>query len=340
VNGKTLALTVVALLSGCGFPAGPSPVPQGDFSQNDWPISQVGPDGKNYARTYLVHVPAGVAPGTKLPVVLNYHPMGLNGYDQNAGSQMEQWADKLQFIAVHPDAAGLAWNAAGTEAAAGDCVGLDDVAFTQQILAILDAHFTIDRNRIFACGFSSGGMMTGRVAMASAAGVLAPFRIAAIGVVSAVPVTNVADGDPYGPLICPALAADPIPLRLIVSNDDPVFASVLNHGMWNAPVSSVVAKAHEAASEWAQLCGNPSSPLITLTGQTGWGVVTEIDSYRLATDAAGRSDVELDLFDAPAALSTNGPLDGHMWPGPGQQTQLDASQALLSFFMAHPRPSN
>ena len=70
-----------------------------------------------------------------------------------------------------------------------------------------------------------------------------------------------------------------------------------------------------------------------MTGQTGWGVVTETDTYFAGTN---RSDVELDLFDAPANLATN-VLLGHMWPGPGMLTQLDASQVLLSFFAAHSR---
>ncbi len=344
MNGNARALTIactVAVVSlGCGTPLmGPSPVPPGDYSNLDWPIVQTGPDGKAHARTYIVHVPQGASGSTPLPVVIDYHPLGANGFTQAQYSGMEHWADVLSFIAVHPDAAGFAWNATGLEPLTGLDVGLDDVDFTRQILATLDGHFAIDRNRIFVTGFSSGALMSGRVAMDSAAGKLAPYRIAAAATVSAFPATPLSAGNPTGPLVCPALAADPVPLFIIISDNDPVAASLIDPGVSGpSAVAAVVAKAHETAGEWASLCGNHGPPAITLTGLTGWGVVTETDVFA-ARVQPGPGDVRLDIFDAPANLATSGYL-GHIWPGPPQGTRLDASAEILAFFAAHPRSSS
>ena len=51
-------------------------------------------------REYLVHVPAGTAPGKRLPVVFNLHGGGSDAPAQKAYSQMDATADRHGFVVV------------------------------------------------------------------------------------------------------------------------------------------------------------------------------------------------------------------------------------------------
>ncbi len=118
-------------------------------------------------RTYLVHIPPGLDIIHPVPVVLILH-----GYDNEVHfeiSDLEHMtgfndiSDKSGFVAVYPSGVSGVWNA-------GTCCGtavenkIDEASFFRQILADLGRIFTIDTNRIYASGFSQGGMMAFRLA--------------------------------------------------------------------------------------------------------------------------------------------------------------------------------
>ena len=166
------------------------------------------PSARGRVRTFIVHVPAAVADGKPLPVLLAFHGGGGNasGFQKYAG--LDRIADREGFVVVYPDGSGqlgrrlLTWNA-------GDCcgyahtAGVDDVAFALAILKRLAADVPLDRTRVYATGHSNGAMMAYRLAADAA------DRVAAIAAVAGM--MTVARFAP----------AQPVPMLHIHSVDDP-----------------------------------------------------------------------------------------------------------------------
>jgi polyhydroxybutyrate depolymerase len=134
-------------------------------------------------RSFVVHVPPRYHPERPTPVVLVFHGSSMNAKMMATYSGLSKKADEAGFIAVYPNGTGpskVMW--------IFDCGGLpdlaegktrpDDVAFTVRVLDDLESVLNVDRKRVFAAGFSNGGMMCHRLAAAL------PDRIAAIATVS------------------------------------------------------------------------------------------------------------------------------------------------------------
>jgi polyhydroxybutyrate depolymerase len=114
-------------------------------------------------RTYLVHVPKGLDPKTPAPVVVAYHGAGMTGRIFRAVTGLDAHADDKRFVVVYPDGTGFlpTWNSGGIPFIVNRS---DDVAFTRDLLDDLKAVVTIDPKRVYAAGFSNGGMMTYKLA--------------------------------------------------------------------------------------------------------------------------------------------------------------------------------
>src|SRR4051812_11655227 len=63
------------------------------------------------ARTYILHVPTGVASNPPLMFVLCGH--GMTGADQERDTKMDGIADREKFIVVYPDPIAMNWDQAG-----------------------------------------------------------------------------------------------------------------------------------------------------------------------------------------------------------------------------------
>ncbi len=117
------------------------------------------------SRHYLLHVPDGVAPGVPLPLVLNFH--GFSGWkEQQAGyTAYPEEADREGFLVAHPDGTGTprGWNAGGCCGSA-DRDDVDDVGFVRAMVAQIRKVACVDPKRIYATGFSNGGMFSHRLA--------------------------------------------------------------------------------------------------------------------------------------------------------------------------------
>jgi len=62
---------------------------------------------------------------------------------------------------VYPDAADVNW--AEGNGGRADRLGIDDVGFVEDLVAMLNESYTIDLKRIYAIGFSQGGFFTHRL---------------------------------------------------------------------------------------------------------------------------------------------------------------------------------
>jgi polyhydroxybutyrate depolymerase len=159
-------------------------------------------------RTYTVHLPPSYNPKTPHSLVLSFHGYGGNSEEQeNNTSLMSVHADDNGYIVVYPEAypfengsGGLVytWNDLACNGspgpagpicaphafkypqdpcATGDCNWCgcqDDVGFVEAMLDELEDNYCIDTRRVYATGFSAGGMFVQRL------GCDLPDRFAAI----------------------------------------------------------------------------------------------------------------------------------------------------------------
>lgn len=253
-------------------------------------------------RTVNVHVPASYDPTMRTPVVLGFHGYTLNAETQANQSHMIAASDQDGFIAIHANGTGalLGWNA-------GDCCGtaassgVDDVGLVGAILDRLETEMCIDTDRVYATGFSNGGFLSHRL------GCELSDRIAAIAPVAGV--MGIPDCNP----------ARSVPVFEVHGDADPVVA--YNGGLGFRSVAETIAG-------WADRdeCP-PGAPAVTY--QNGDA------TCETHTGCAGGAEVTLCTIAG----------GGHQWPGgealPGggnTSTDLDATAAIWSFFVAHPMP--
>jgi polyhydroxybutyrate depolymerase len=114
-------------------------------------------------RTYLLHVPKGLDPKTPAPVVVVFHGAGMTARIMRAVTGLDAVADKHRFVVAYPDGTGFVptWNSGGIPFVVNKA---DDVAFARDLLADLNGVATADPKRVYAAGFSNGGMMTYKLA--------------------------------------------------------------------------------------------------------------------------------------------------------------------------------
>ena len=112
-------------------------------------------------RTYLQYLPTGFDPSTEdLPVVFILHGLGGTAAGMTTGGEMNAIADTARFIPLYlqglPNLFGQnAWNngtAAGSSA--------NDILFISSLLDSINAHYSVNLDRVYMMGISMGSIMT------------------------------------------------------------------------------------------------------------------------------------------------------------------------------------
>ena len=168
---------------------------------------------KGFTRIWYEYVPAAVrSSGEAAPLVVNMHGRGGSADTFVDLSAMSRVAEERGFIVIFPEAAVyqqrpgglrniLLWN--------GSYKGedLDDVGFVLKAIADVRSRYAIDPTRIYACGQSSGGMMTSALAQK------APEIFAAASPWSAIV-------DPEHELVLPQRIAPAVPYLFLFGEKD------------------------------------------------------------------------------------------------------------------------
>jgi polyhydroxybutyrate depolymerase len=131
-----------------------------DGNSYDGPIETITHNGLE--RKYIIYTPQGYDGNSKLPLLLNFHGFDGQAGDYMSYSNMRSNADSENFILVYPQGTDLDgsphWNAALN---GGDNKSdVDDLGFIEALINKLSSENLIDLKRVYAVGYSNGGMMS------------------------------------------------------------------------------------------------------------------------------------------------------------------------------------
>jgi polyhydroxybutyrate depolymerase len=156
----TSAIAIAMLAMGCG-PSDSSDACAGKTGTAGTRVLTVESGGA--LRTVQVTAPESALQGAPVPLVLVYHGVFSEGDAIQTVTGMREKAAAEGFITAAGDGIGRSWNAGlCCDPAAADDV--DDVGFTRDMVAAIEAEYCIDESRIYATGFSNGAAMVFRLA--------------------------------------------------------------------------------------------------------------------------------------------------------------------------------
>ncbi len=271
-------------------------------------------------RSYELHVPPNLVAGKAVPLVIVFHGSGDTGAGMESFSKFDDVADREGFIVAYPDAIAENWND-GREATGitSQFNKVDDVAFTSALIKKISAEHSVDAKRVYATGFSNGGIFVHYLA------VKLPTQLAAIASVS---------GGIAEPLANAFKPAAPLSVFIIHGSKDtlvPFEGGDVDHGGFGRIIST--AKTVEAWIQCNAIDAKPES-----------GTLPDIntkDNCRVSwtrwNSPPNRAEVLLYTIEG----------GGHTWPGGAQFLPVNvignvdrdfiATQAIWDFFKKHPQ---
>ena len=243
-------------------------------------------------RTYRLHVPTTIKPEEAVPLVIVLHGLGQDGNDIRRLSGFDAVADERGGLVAYLDGAKdmvATWTYYGF-AVPDD---LDDVQFVVDVIDEVAETFTIDRTRVYAAGYSNGGLFAHQL------GCQLRGRLAAIASVAASLHTVTRT------LCTPETV---IPAVFIHGTEDEAFP-------WTGTPDFMAVE--EMLRLWAELSGCTSGPTVTsLPDRVADGITVQRHDY---DNCAGSDHISLYAVDG----------GGHTWPKSGD---ISASVEMMDFF--------
>ena len=260
-------------------------------------------------RTWVLHVPPGIEKSQPTPVLYALHGRFGTGANTQQVYGFDAFAAAKRWVVIYPDGYSQSWND-GRNATPAAVDGIDDLAFFDAIDRDLRTLMTVDDRRVFACGMSNGAFMSARLGSERA------NRFAAIGCV----------GGEFASALVPTFApAVPVSVALVHGTADTL---VIYTG------SSSTLGADDHAALWRTRDGISTTTNVALPDlDPGDGCTVELSNG--TGGLAGTAVVRYRIVGG-----------GHTWPGRvgtldigNLCRDIDATQVLVDFFTAHPKPS-
>jgi polyhydroxybutyrate depolymerase len=112
-------------------------------------------------REYLIHIPNSYDTTKSVPIVMNFHGLSQSVSDYINEADMRSLAESDTFILIYPQGSYLngysQWNACPI---GGDNKSdVDDFGFVEDLIEEISSQYNVDMERIYAVGYSNGGMM-------------------------------------------------------------------------------------------------------------------------------------------------------------------------------------
>lgn len=114
-------------------------------------------DVDGVSRSFILHVPTSYDGQRPVPFIIDLHPLGGSGSQEQGSSGYQRIADAEGLVIAFPNGLDNAWNV-------GPCCtnsrDVDDVGFAKAIVQAVGEQACIDLKRVYAAGFSMGGGMS------------------------------------------------------------------------------------------------------------------------------------------------------------------------------------
>lgn len=114
-------------------------------------------------RAYNIHIPPSYDGRKPTPLLFAFHGLGGDGKWMGKETKLNETADHEGVIVVYPDGYKASWSDGSGVTPAGRA-GVDDVGFVSALIDKLANELKIDLSRVYATGFSNGGMLAQRLA--------------------------------------------------------------------------------------------------------------------------------------------------------------------------------
>ena len=140
----------------------------------------------NVTREYIIHIPTYYDDNIATPLVINFHGFGDSAadYAKTIGEfyNLNLLADTSNFLVAYPQAVmrekeGVYWDPGDD---GSENIYDNDIYFTEQLISDISKDYNVDLSRVYAIGYSNGGMMAYGLACNSG------DHIAAVGIMSGI----------------------------------------------------------------------------------------------------------------------------------------------------------
>lgn len=261
-------------------------------------------------REFIYYLPNNYDFSEKIPVLFNFH--GGGGYAQNfiESNDMRPIADTAQFIAVYPQGA-VDYNGAdpGTEPSTSWLhkapTTHNDIYFIEAIIDTLKTLYNIDEERVYACGYSEGGIFTYELACRL------NYKFAAIASVSGSMFTESYRQD-YG--FGPCSPLHPTAVMLIPGTSDANF-----HSNYNG-FEPYYLSASDITNYWSTFNNTDVQPIIINVPN-----INQNDGSTVERNIWLNGDGCVEVLELKVI---NG---GHDWPGSFGNMDISASEEIWRF---------
>lgn len=278
---RVLAALIVCVVAGCGGAGGDG----GDVAPEPAVVHRR-LDVGGMDRTYRLYTPPDAEDAGPVPLVVALHGSGNSVDSLVDASELDQSADAGGFIVAYPAAVGISWNG-GFCCTSGRGDPAADVRFIDQLVSDVVASRRIDEARVYAVGFSAGGMMAYRLACDLAG------RFAGVGVIAAsMALDDCRPSRPVSVVAVHGTADDVVPYL---------------GGRIDGGATKPAPPAMAVAERWAALDACPGPPATEVRGPVStatWAGCGGSTSVRLVTVDAGGHNWYLPVYGPP-----NGALD-------------------------------
>ena len=260
-------------------------------------------------RRYHIHIPSNYDISSAFPLLIVLHGRLGTGKKMIKQTGFNRIADREGFIVVYPEGFKRGW-ADGRGITHADKQGVDDVAFIDQLIKVLQEKISIDHTRIYVAGHSNGGFMTQRLAIERS------HKFTAVAVVAASLSEWLASRFTPG---------RPMPILFIHGTADPVTPYVGDRPPGGARVLSV----EDTVKKWAHFNGCNKSPEVQEIHGINGSTLVSVFTY---LSCQNHSQVKLYRLEG----------GGHVWPGEPEglsssgvgklSSEIDASEEVWEFF--------
>lgn len=246
-----------------------------------------------WERSYRLHVPPTITPQQAVPLVIVFHGASQDGNDIRRLSGFDAVADERGVLVAYLDGVDHVRETWGFYGLPAYLNGIDDAQFTVDVIDTLAVTFAIDRDRVYAAGFSNGGLFVHQL------GCQLRGTLAAIASVAA------------------SLTSFVEPL----CNEETVIPAVFIHGTEDGSFPWLGAPGFMAPEEmflfWANLSGCTSGPTVT--------TLPDVLDNDITVDRHDYSDCA--LSDRITLYAIQG--GHHTWP---RSAEFSASETIMDFF--------